>query len=122
MSIEDGFPVYDLLRSQVETMENKNTPLTETELRKLIQTINSLDKDGRDMIFVFIRIHSRRYSDSKVLDIPYGGQKLSTKSSSPGATDVKFDMRNFPPILLRMLVRFSCLHLRKISEDSVKKF
>jgi len=116
--IKDFFPVYDILRSQIETLSNKDTSLTESEIRDLITKINSLDKIGRDMIYVFTRIHSLRYSDAKILDVPYGGTKLSNKID--GVCDVKFDVRDFPPILSRMLLRFSELHLRKITEETDK--
>jgi hypothetical protein len=120
--IENFFPVYDLLCSQVQTMKNFNSPIEDEELRTIIEQIYTLDKVGRDMIYIIIRIHSLRNSNSKLLDIPYGGQKLNERNDNNDIViDAKFDLRNFPPMLIRMLNRFATLHLQKLREDSTKK-
>lgn len=119
-SIERFFPLYSLLQSQVEKPENYN-PLTEEEIVSLISKLNQLDKTGRDMIYVFIRVHCLRNTETKILNIPYGGVKLATKPENESICDVKFDVRQFPPILSRMLARFADLHLRKIQEDKDKQ-
>jgi hypothetical protein len=116
------FPLYDLLLSQVNAASDKNVPLTEDEIKKLIIDISSMDKIGSDMIYVWIRLHSLRNSHTKLLDTPYGGQKLDSKiQENDIVCDVKFDLRVFPCILQKMLQRFTLLHLRKMSEDSNRK-
>lgn len=118
--VETFFPVYDLLESQVD-VNLKNKELTEDEIRSLILKINNLDKTGRDMIYVIIRIHSLRNTSSKLLEIPYEGVKMQTKiNGNDLVCDVKFDLRAFPPILNRMMTHFVDLHLRKIQEDKNK--
>jgi hypothetical protein len=120
--IENFFPVYDLLLSQVKTNNNCNDPIEPAELKTIIDRISLLDKVGKDMTYVFIRIHSLRNSNSKLLDIPYKGEKFNEKvENNDIIIDAKFDLRMFPPILVRMLDRFSTLHLQKISEDMTKK-
>ena len=120
--IENFFPVYDLLYSQIQIQKGCDEPIDPTELRNIIEQINQLDKTGKDMIYVFIRIHSLRNSSSKLLDIPYQGERLNERSeNSDIIIDAKFDLRNFPPVLIRMLNRFAILHLQRIREDSMKK-
>lgn len=119
--IENFFPVYDLLYSQIQTTKNYTDPVEPVEMKEIIDRINALDKIGRDMIYVFIRIHSLRNSSSKLLDIPYNGEKLNERNEHNDIViDAKFDLRNFPPVLIRMINRFSTLHLQKIREDSLK--
>lgn len=122
MDINNFFPVYDMLHEQIDSTADKNRPLSETEITTLVNKLNKMDKTGNDMIYVFIRIHSLRHTDSKLLDIPFQGEKVGTKiENNDFYSDVKFDIRNFPPILCRMLDRFSTLHLRKLQEDKAKK-
>ena len=113
------FPLYNILHTQVSSDDNANTQLTDDEIKDLLNKITSLDKTGKDMIYVWVRIHSLRNSNSKLMDVPYGGTKLDVKmQENDSVCDVKFDLRNFPPILNRMLMRFTLLHLRKMTEDS----
>jgi len=120
--IENFFPIYDLLHNQIKSLSNYDESLTASEVVEIINKIKRLDKVGRDMIYVFIRIHSLRNSNSKLLDIPYQGVKLNEKiDNNDIVIDAKFDLRNFPPFLLRMLDRFSTLHLQRINEDLNKK-
>ena len=120
--IENFFPIYDLLHNQIKSLSNSDEPLSANDVVEIINKIKRLDKVGRDMIYVFIRIHSLRNSNSKLLDIPYQGVKLNEKiDNNDIVIDAKFDLRNFPPFLLRMLDRFSTLHLQRINEDLNKK-
>lgn len=121
MNVDDFFPVYSMLYSQIEATVDKDRKLSEKEISNLVSKISKMDKIGTDMIYVFIRLHSLRHSDAKLLDVPFSGEKVSTKiENNDFVSDVKFDVRNFPPILCRMLDRFTTLHLRKIKEESKK--
>jgi len=115
------FPVYDLLFNQINYLSDKDKPLEDEEIKILINKINNLDKLGRDMVFVFVRLHSLRNSNSKLLEVPYKGEKVNTKVDGTDIIcDVKFDVRQFPPILSRALDRFATLHLRKMQEEGMK--
>ena len=120
MSVQLGtfFPLYDILYQRVK--ENANVQLTDEEIGKLNQKIKSLDKYGRDMIFVWIRVHSMKTTDSRLMDIPFGGQKFDSKQQDGSEVlhTVKFDLREFPPQLNRMLDKFCDLHLSRMVEDS----
>lgn len=113
------YPLYDMLRTQIESAPDKDKQLSDEEIRSLLLKINSLDKLGRDMIYIWVRIHSLRSSNSKLMEIPFGGEKIDSRMQENDIVcDVKFDLRNFPPILNRMLLRFTDLHKRKMLEDS----
>jgi hypothetical protein len=120
MSVPLGtfFPLYDNLYQRIK--DQANIQLTEDEIKILNQKIQSLDKYGRDMIFVWIRLHSLKTTDSRLMDIPFGGQKLESKVQSGNETvsNVKFDLREFPPALNRMLDKFCDLHLSRMSEEA----
>lgn len=111
------FPLYDMLYQKVK--ENADIQLTDDEITQLNQKIKSLDKYGRDMIFVWIRVHSMKTTDSRLMEIPFGGQKLDSKpqDGSELVHTVKFDLREFPPQLNRMLDKFCDLHLSRMAED-----
>lgn len=119
MSIPIGtfFPLYDMLYQKVK--DNADTKLTDDEIGELNRKIKSLDKYGRDMIFVWIRVHSMKTTDSRLMDVPFGGHKLDAKSQdgSEMVHTVKFDLREFPPQLGRMLDKFCDLHLSRMMED-----
>lgn len=118
---QNFFPVYDMLLEQVKSIPNNESLLTSTDINEIRNKIYLLDKLGRDMIYVIIRIHSIRYSDSKLLDIPYDGEKTGSKSdNSDTLFDIKFNIRKFPTKLTRMLGIFCDLHLRKLKEESGK--
>lgn len=120
-NIQNFFPVYDMLLEQVKSIPNNVIALTISDINDLRNKIYSLDKSGKDMIYVIIRTHSIRYSDSKLLDIPYGGEKSGSKNdNSESLFDVKFDIRKFPTILSKILGTFCDLHLRKLKEETGK--
>lgn len=120
MSVPLGtfFPLYDNLYQKIK--DNADIQLTEDEIKQLNQKIQSMDKYGREMIFVWIRLHSLKTTDSRLMDIPFGGQKLDSKAQTGNETisTVKFDLREFPPCLNRMLDKFCDLHLARMSEEA----
>lgn len=120
-NIQNCFPVYDMLLEQVKSIPNNELSLSVSDINDLKSKIYSLDKLGKDMIYVIIRIHSIRYSDSKLLDIPYNGEKTGAKNdNSDTLFDIKFNIRNFPAKLNKMLDIFCDLHLRKLKEETGK--
>jgi hypothetical protein len=117
--LQNFYPLFEMLQAQITAQPNHDTQLTDEEIRTLITKIASMDKMGSDMIFVWIRIYSLRNSSAKILDVPYGGEKVGVHmKNSDIVCNAKFDMRNFPPILSRMLDRFTTLHLKRMEEDS----
>lgn len=116
VSISTFFPLFDMLYEQIKN--EPDSQLTDDEIKALNLKIYSLDKMGRDMIYVWIRIDSIRNTDSKLLDIPYGGVKIDNQLSGQDLVNIKFDLRQLPPRLNRMLDRFCNLHLSRMNEES----
>ncbi len=102
------FPLYDQLFEQFGNSTNK---LEVAEIGELVNSLRSMDKDGLEKVFVIIRVHSLRFSKSKLFDIPFQGEKLNETNDKH--CDVRFDIRNFPANLQRMLLHFCTLHNRK---------
>lgn len=119
---EKFYPLYDILLSQVKAKPNWDEQLSDEEIRTLIININSMEEIGKNMIYLWIRIHSLKNTDEKIMNIPYGGEKIDFKKIENGGMlyDIKFDLRNFPPILNRMLLTFTELHMRKMEENNTK--
>ena len=118
---DDFFPVYNQLHSQIASCTDKDCPLSDQEIKILTEKVKQLDNLGMQMIYVFIRLHSLRYSESRLLETPYGGQQMNTTiENSDILSDVKWDLRKFPSMLCRMLDRFATLHLRRMQEEKEK--
>ena len=92
------------------------------EYKELIENVKNLDNIGYELIF---RIINKHYIDtnSKVDDMPYNGVKIESNvyNINNSIYDVKFDIRNFPSLLRRMLLEFSRKHLNKIKEEKTYK-
>ncbi len=106
------FPLYDRLAEQYNDIEDF------LHIDKLLNNIKSLDKTGKDMLYILIRIHSLRNSSSKILEIPYGGEKIDNSDKN---ISLKFDLKNFPNKLKHIIFQFTELHLQKMREDINKK-
>jgi len=78
--------------------------ITVQEVREMIDGIQVLERDIIERVFVIIRIHSLRNEDAKVFDTPYRGHRINNTNGGDG--DIKFDVRNMPPLLRRMLLEF----------------
>jgi hypothetical protein len=115
--IDNKFPLFSLLYEKTN-----DNPLEQMELIELIENIRKLDRQGFDLIFLIVRLYSLRAnqtSSSNVFDIPYSGEKVKdTEQVSTDASsikmDIKFDIRNFPNRLNRMLLEFSKMRLEQM--------
>ena len=121
-SIENFFPIYDVISDQVKASGDYDKAFSTEEYITLINKLGkvSLDKRGKEMIYILTKTHSIRNTNTSVVDIPFGGEKINEKEDNKNVGDVKFDIRNFPNSLNRILMKFADLHLRKINEDSEK--
>lgn len=113
--INTKFPLFHLLLEKTD-----DTNLTELELIELVENCRKMDRQGFDLLFLIIRLYSLKSSqtNSNLFEIPYSGQKVenSDQISTDGNTiksDIKFDIRNFPSRLNKMLLEFSRMHLQK---------
>ena len=83
-----------------------NEDISMGEVRELIEGVQQMNKTALDCVFVIIRIHSLRETETKIFDVPYSGQKINQSSSDENNCDIKFDVRSFPPVLRRILLEF----------------
>ncbi len=106
-SDDTSFPLYDLLLKRCNKLieeDSKNKDISIEEVREMIDGIQILDKEKMEHVFIIIRIHSLRNEKAKVFDVPFSGERINTSQTGEG--DIKFDIRNMPPILRRMLLEF----------------
>uniref|UniRef100_A0A6C0DIZ0 NET domain-containing protein n=1 Tax=viral metagenome TaxID=1070528 RepID=A0A6C0DIZ0_9ZZZZ len=106
-SDDSSFPLYDLLLKRCNNLieENPaNKDITIDEVREMIDGIHRFDREKMEHVFVLIRMHSLKNENAKVFDVPFGGEKINMSQTGEG--DIKFDIRNMPPILRRMLLEF----------------
>ncbi len=108
MFINDtSFPLYDLLLKKCNKLieeDSKNKDISIEEVREMIDSIQRLDKEKMEHVFVIIRVHSLRNEKAKVFDVPFNGERINMSQTGEG--DIKFDIRNMPPMLRRMLLEF----------------
>jgi hypothetical protein len=104
---DTSFPLYDLLLNKSNKLieeDPKNKDISIEEVREMIDGIQKLDKERMEHVFVIIRVHSLRNEKAKVFDVPFSGERINMSQTGEG--DIKFDIRNMPPILRRMLLEF----------------
>ena len=107
LSDDTSFPLYSLLLNKCTKLieeDPKNKDISIEEVREMIDGIHTFDKEKMEHVFVLIRVHSLRNEKAKVFDVPFSGEKINTSQTGEG--DVKFDIRNMPPLLRRMLLEF----------------
>jgi hypothetical protein len=107
MLTDSSFPLYELLFNKCNKLIHEDLSkgdISIEEVREMIDGIHRFEKDQMEHVFVIIRIHSLRNEKTQVFDTPYKGEKVKNFSSEEG--DIKFDVRDMPPILRRMLLEF----------------
>lgn len=107
LSDDTSFPLYSLLLNKCTKLieeDPKNKDISIEEVREMIDGIHTFDKEKMEHVFVLIRVHSLRNEKAKVFDVPFSGERINTSQTGEG--DVKFDIRNMPPLLRRMLLEF----------------
>jgi len=109
------FPLFDILYEKTKDKE-KFTAKDTKELADNLQKIHRI-KDNEmiyNILFIIIRIYSLRYSDDKVFDIPFQGEKLNSNGDKT-IHDIKFDIRNFPSKLQHILLEYTKMEMKKHS-------
>ncbi len=96
----DNFKLYDVLYDL-----HKNQTQFD-KLEELVQAFRSMDPVGYQIIGLIIQ----KYTTANLENVPYNGQKVEETQS------VKFDIRNFDPVLQHILLDFCLRHLTKMSE------
>jgi hypothetical protein len=115
------FPLYPDYFAQFK--DEPDRPVTVDEIDDLKKSIISLDKQGQDFVYAWVRIHSLRTSkDSKILEIPYEGSIIETKicENKDELKTIKFDLRKWPLILCKMIDKFCKVHLERMKNDEYR--
>jgi hypothetical protein len=95
--LQEPLPLYDTL---YEMFQHHTTF---DEIDSLMQYLRKLDLAGMQIVSLIIYKHSQ---SSAVHNVPYQGQTVNTQ-------DVKFDVRQFDPVLHHILLEFAKRHLAK---------
>lgn len=91
-------PVYSLIKNSLK--DTDNTDLTEEEKQTLVQSINTIDKSGSELIYAIIR----SYENDKGGDntIPFNGRIQKS--------GIRFELDNLDIMLKKILKRFVQIH------------
>lgn len=110
--IHTSFPLYDTLMAGLPKNEEIKD-LTLEQKYEFIRFYKKLDKNGKDLFFVLIRmffIKNEKINETNDLfTIPYGGELLNSKTDNNGQGtigDAKFNLENLPLKLKRILYNF----------------
>lgn len=114
------FPLYETLYSQFKDELDKFP--SESDIQNLKKNIETLDKSGKDLVFVWTRVHSLRTSGAKLLDAPYEGTTIETKicEDKEELKTIKFDLRKWPLALCKMIEKFCELHRSRMAEEEYR--
>ena len=109
---KSSFVLFDVLAKKCQ----QGAPdITIEECKELIENARKLDREGFEYMFVLIKTYSNMEKQGD--DIPYKGQKINENKQNDRVCDIKFDIRNFNPMLRKMLLEFTRLHLEKMSDE-----
>jgi hypothetical protein len=109
---KSSFVLFDVLAKKCQ----QGPPdITIEECKELIENARKLDREGFEYMFVLIKTYSNIEKQGD--DIPYKGQKINENKQSDRVCDIKFDIRNFNPMLRKILLEFTRLHLEKMSDE-----
>lgn len=115
------FPLYSDYLIQFKD-ESDRSP-TIDEINNLKKSIITLDKQGQDLVYAWVRIHSLRTSkDSKLMEIPYNGDVIETKicENKEELKTIKFDLRKWPLMLCKMIEKFCKVHSERMAEEKYR--
>ena len=119
------FPLYDHLYEKVTKLiqeDTRNSDIQMKEVDELLSGVRKLNYVALQTLFMLVRIHSLRHSEDKLFDVPYGGKKINVSKEDDNKCDIKFDIREFPPILRKILLEFIRLNTKKENEEEEFRF
>jgi hypothetical protein len=85
--------------------------LTTSQKLMFIKKLNKIDNDGRDLMYVLIRMYDNAINKASVLNVPYEG--------SISKDGLLFDLEKFPLKLKRLLYKFVGMHLSAMAEQKI---
>lgn len=118
-----NFPLYDHLYEKVMKMieeDEHNKDIQMKEVSELLNGARQMNHTALQCLFMLVRIHSLRHSEDKLFDVPYAGQKVNVSREDENKCDVKFDIREFPPLLRKILLEFVRLNNKNQLEEEMR--
>ena len=118
-----NFPLYDHLYEKVMKMieeDEHNRDIQMKEVDELLKGARLMSQTALQCLFMLVRIHSLRHSEDKLFDVPYEGKKINVSREDENKCDVKFDIREFPPLLRKILLEFVRLNNKNQVEEEMR--
>lgn len=111
--MENQVALFDMLLKKCRSMTADDILLH--EYKELIENIRKFDREGYELLFVLIKSYS--LSENQSEEIPYEGNRINENKMSDAdgrLCDINFDIRKFSPMLRKILLEFSRLHLQEM--------
>lgn len=105
-----NFPLYANLSKDIPKKD-----LTAKQKQEFIDKINSIDDNGRDLIYVLIRFYANEHSNDNNADkLPYECVQENCKKKLSKLT---WNFSDFPQDLRHILYKFLKIHIQTRQED-----
>jgi hypothetical protein len=97
---DQDFPLYD------ELYKNHQYQTHFDQLTQLAQLLRRLDHQGLQIVGLLVKKYASHKQELANNEVPFQGQSLNEQ-------EVKFDVRNFDPVLQYILLDFAVRYLAK---------
>lgn len=97
-------PVYTLIKNSIQ---DTKTDLSDVDKQTLVQSINTIDKNGAELIYAIIRSYENDNGGDNT--IPFNG-----KIQKSG---IRFELENMDIFLKKILCEFVKKHTEMLSQD-----
>ena len=101
---EQDFPLYD------ELYKNHQHQTQFDQLTQLAQLLRRLDHQGLQIVGLLVKKYASHKQEVSQQEVPFQGQSVNEQ-------EVKFDVRNFDPVLQYILLDFSVRYLAKSTSE-----
>ena len=118
MNSNINFPLFDILYK-----ESKSIIPKVNEKLECVDNIKNLDTDGKNKIYIIIKMYSENIDKITEENMPYDGQKILKKNGEDSVKndtelyDILFNINDFPNKLKNMIIIFVKKHLEKMKND-----
>lgn len=105
-----NFPLYDSL-----TRDLPKKDLTVKQKEELVEKLNKIDENGRDLVYALIQFYNiNNYDEELSNSLPYGGESEVIQ----GKEDITWNLTDFPIKLRRTLYKFVVMHSQNMEEQA----
>ena len=107
------FPLYENL---IKNIPKKDLTIQQKE--QIIKNINTINDNGKELIFVLIKIYYNKNDSKKNLEIPFNGEKSISNMDDNISTTIKWNFLDFPIPLRHILYNFIEMHMIEQQEEN----